>query len=168
MEASSQSFVDAVQARHAVAVPTVSEQKNDEHLEFAALSPVPAQISDEANATNTNIVSFSEFINNHSSMIVDYLNSNFVYDYENLARSRDVFDYISMRKKNIKPFNRMLESVGMNYKNAQKTVADYIEAYYRQCLHDSESYRQIVALSKMFINYYLNYISAPVDLSKFQ
>ena len=138
---------------------------NSVELQFASLDPVPESIVQQS---ATSVVSFQDFISLKANDIYHYLKNSFVLDYETMEKPKGLFDYIGMRKKNVGPFNRMMSSVGMHYKNSEQMVTDYILFYYRDCLHDTESYKQLVALKKYFINYYLNYLHAPTDLSKFQ
>ena len=131
-------------------------------LEFAAMENVPSEYASETTAQEcTQIVSLQQFVANRTDFIIRYLNLNFVQDYEQLDHEQGIFDYISKRKNHVAAFNKNLRFVGLHYRRAQEEITSYVEKYYSKCLHATESYRQLVTLSKYFINLYLNYLGAP-------
>ena len=160
---------DAIAVQENAKVPPSQAQavlNQGEELQFASLDNVPTDLSTAQagdDGANANVVILITFVSQRTDFIIQYLGLNFVQDYEQISHEFGVFDYMAKRKKNIGNFNKALAVVGMHFKTAQTEIIAYIEKFYSACLHETESYRQLVCLSKYFINLYLNYLGCSRD-----
>ena len=100
---------------------TSKQNENTNAVHFASLSAVPLSTETTA-AAPAEVVSFQDFVSSKSGKIIDYLGMSFVEGYETMSKPLGMFDYVSLRRKNIGPFNRMLMAYGMNYMHNSLSV----------------------------------------------